>query len=43
MTQTEPQHADWCHTVIGCIEPDHCTCDVKWQIQESADAGTEKP
>lgn len=20
-------HAEWCHTVTGCIEPSHCTCD----------------
>lgn len=20
-------HDDWCHTVSGCTEPNHCTCD----------------
>lgn len=24
---SDAEHADWCHVVIGCIEPNHCTCE----------------
>lgn len=23
----ESRHDDWCHVVLGCSEPNHCTCD----------------
>jgi hypothetical protein len=27
-TEKGVSHADWCHTVIGCSSPGHCSCDV---------------
>ena len=29
INEAEVQHADWCHTVLGCTEPGHCTCDAE--------------
>lgn len=23
----ESRHEDWCHTVTGCTEQNHCTCE----------------
>lgn len=30
---TDPTHAEWCHTLTGCIEADHCTCEMDvWHV-----------
>lgn len=26
------EHEGWCHIVVGCIEPNHCTCEASTRV-----------